>query len=298
LPQVSSVAKLALQSNFFQRTAHVKSITDGFNEIKDAHFGLIGCRIGKPPHFQHVRVMKNLCSNPPTTDGEMLAGALIARIEQNWRAGRDEHETAPSRENWRFRKAGKMSPRNASAEVTFERDLAGLGGENWANQVPTSSGLLGPHADKRRAIDLVERTGEGEYELIELKIDSNTPLFAALEILEYGALYVFSRMEAKALGYESGFSALLEAQCIRLRVLAPRSFYEFNTNEGPSPYQLEWLKRTLQIATRHLAQQIGGGFQMDFGFDVFPDGFVWESRERSTDDYVLKMAAGRHPLSG
>jgi hypothetical protein len=123
-------------------------------------------------------------------------------------------------------------------------------------------------------------------------------LFAALEILEYGALYVFSRVEAKALGYEPGFSDLLEAQRIRLRVLAPRSFYEFKTRGGRRPYQLDWLGRTLQSATRHLAQRIGGGFHMDFGFDVFPDDFTWEPRDRRPGDYVLKMAAGRRPLIG
>ena len=274
----------------------VTSITDGLDDIKDAHFGLIGCGIGKSPHFKHITALKKLCENPPATNGAVLANALLARIEQNWRAGRDKHDTAPSRENWRFRKAGKMSTRNASAEVTFERDLADLGGENWANQVPTSSGLLGPHADKRRAIDLVERTGAGEFELIELKIESDTPLFAALEILEYGALYVFSRVEVKALGYEPGFSEILEAQHIKLRVLAPQPFYEFKTRAGRRPYQLDWLGRALQSATRHLALRIGGGFHMDFGFDVFPDDFISEPEDRRREGDILKMMAGRRPL--
>jgi len=166
----------------------MKSITDGFNEIKDNHFGLTGCGIGKSPHFRHIRVLKELCENPPATDGAVLADALLARIEQNWRAGRDKRETAPSGENWRFCKAGKMDPNNPSPEVTFERDFIEVAGDDWANQVPTSSGLLGPAADGRRAIDLVERKGEGVFEFVELKIkiDDDTPLRAALEVLDLG----------------------------------------------------------------------------------------------------------------
>ena len=218
----------------------MKSITDGFNEIKDNHFGLTGCGIGKSPHFRHIRVLKELCENPPATDGAVLADALLARIEQNWRAGRDKRETAPSRENWWFCKAGKMDPNNPSPEVTFERDFIEVAGDDWANQVPTSSGLLGPWADKRRAIDLVECKGEGVFEFIELKIESDTPLIAALEVLDYAALYAFTRLNADELGYGPGFSELLEAQHIKLRVLAPQPFYGFKTRGDRRPYQLEW----------------------------------------------------------
>ncbi len=105
-----------------------------------------------------------------------------------------------------------------------------------------------------------------------------------------------SSPHAKALGYEPGFSDLLEAQRIRLRVLAPRSFYEFKTRAGRRPYQLDWLGRTLQSATRHLALRIGGGFHMDFGFDVFPDDFISEPEDRRREGDILKMMAGRRPL--
>lgn len=187
----------------------MKSITEGLNEIKDAFLGLTGCGIGASPHFKHTTVLKRLCASPPETDGVALADAFLIRVEQNWRAGHGKHNTLPSRGNWRFTKAGKITQRNPSPEVTFERDLVRLGGETWANQIPTASGLLGPHLDKRLAIDLVEKRGAGEFELIELKIDSDTPLFAAMEILEYATIYAFSRLHADALGYGPGISDLL-----------------------------------------------------------------------------------------
>ncbi len=37
----------------------VKSITDGLDDIKDTNFGLIGCGVGKSPHFGHITVLKN-----------------------------------------------------------------------------------------------------------------------------------------------------------------------------------------------------------------------------------------------
>lgn len=274
----------------------MESITDGFNEIKDAHLGLTGCGIGKSPHFKHIRVLKKLCGNPPATDGAVLADALLARIEHNWRAGRDEHETAPSRENWRFRKAGNMASYNPSPEVTFERDFIEVAGDDWANQVPTSSGLLGPWADKRRAIDLVECKGEGVFEFIELKIESDTPLIAALEVLDYAALYAFTRLNADELGYGPGFSELLEAQHIKLRVLAPQPFYGFKTRGDRRPYQLEWLEQALHTATSRLSKRIGREFQMDFRFEIFPDEFAWGPEHRRCRSHILKMMAGRRPL--
>lgn len=271
----------------------MKSITDGFNEIKDAHLKLTG----KSPRFKTITSLEKLCGNPPATDGAALADALLARIEQNWRTGRDEYETAPSRENWRFRKAGNMASYNTSREMTFERDFTELGGDDWANQVPTSSGLLGPWADKRRAIDLVERKGEGVFEFIELKIESDTPLRAAFEVLDYAALYAFSRLNADALGYGPGFSELLEAQHIKLRVLAPQPFYGFKTSGGGRLlYQLEWLEQTLQTATNRLSTRIGRTLQMGFRFEVFPDEFSWGPEHRRCRTHILKMMAGRRPL--
>ena len=63
-------------------------------------------------------------------------------------------------------------------------------------------------------------------------------------------------------------------------------------------YPLDWLGQILQSAMQHFAQRIGGGFQMDFGFDVFSDSFPWKPEDQRSDDDVRKMMTERRPLIG
>ena len=59
--------------------------------------------------------------------------------------------------------------------------------------MPTASGLWDHTADKKRAVDLVRRFGDGCFELIELKVNSHTPLRAAVEIVQYTLLFCLAR---------------------------------------------------------------------------------------------------------
>ncbi len=178
----------------------VKSIADRFDALKDAALDLASCGVGDPPHFKHRRTLMMLCANDLGADGAALADTLVEQATQNWEVGRERYGASPSRQNWRFAQVGKMVAHNRSPEVSFERALAEVGGDHWANQVPTCSGLVGYRADGRRSIDLVERVWDRSFNLIELKIGSDTPLFAALEVLDYGVLYAFTRMNARSLG--------------------------------------------------------------------------------------------------
>ncbi len=78
----------------------------------------------------------------------------------------------------------------------------------------------------------MERTGNGSFDFIELKIRSDTPLFAALEVLDYGVLYAFSRIYARSLNYNPGCSEIIDAHEIGLRVLALTQFYEYKSHTG------------------------------------------------------------------
>ena len=79
----------------------------------------------------------------------------------------------------------------------------------------------------RRAIDFIHRCGKGWYELIELNVDERggTSLFAAMEILQYGALYMFSRKNAQRLVNVSADKAVFKAAGIHLKGLAPAAYY-------------------------------------------------------------------------
>jgi len=71
---------------------------------------------------------------------------------------------------------------------------------------------------------LVRRRAPGEYEFVELKVGSDTPSYAASEVLQYAALYAFARRPYADL--ERTRRELLQAHTIHLRALAPRAFYE------------------------------------------------------------------------
>ena len=111
--------------------------------------------------------------------------------------------------------------------------------------MPTASGLVGPHADKSSNVDLVWRKDAGSYTFFELKVESNTPLYAAIQILLYGLLFVWSRNNQAALKYDTEIQPVLRASKIELCSLAPRKFYsDYNLrnlsdalNQGFSTFQ-------------------------------------------------------------
>lgn len=271
----------------------MKSILDGCSEIKNLALfhgeQQVKCARNVAQRTELIR----LCRQPPDVDGAALADRLLDKVRTNWRSGREARGKPPSRENWRFRPVGTISRLNTSPEVTFERNFIATTNGDWANQVPTASGILGTHTDKRRAIDLVRRCGNGVFEFIELKLGSDTPLYAGLELLEYGVLYAFARVEAEALQYGQGFSEILDADAIRLRVLAPAAYYRYATRNGTvHQYDLSWLDRLLNAATARLAARVEPGLQMDFAFEAFPDDFTWPAK-RDAGPYAASMMAQR-----
>ena len=169
----------------------------------------------------------------------------------------------PSKENWRWTKNLKWSPRAEVDEKTIEKLISQECGPDWVNQVPTASGLLNHAGEKRCSIDLVWRIREAEYEFIELKYrDSwrireaeyefielkyrdSTPLFAAFEVVKYGMLYLLSRKHISLLGYTMAFNPLLWAKVVHLVVLAPPEFY--------LQYKLKWLEDDLLSALECLS---------------------------------------------
>jgi hypothetical protein len=133
-----------------------------------------------------------------------------------------------SSQNFRWHKPQlAISPHNTSLEVSLERALmracAEQGRTDWSNQVPLVSGISGSHAGKRRAVDLVRRCGDGCFEFVEMKVASNTPLFATMEVLQYGLLWLLSRRDSHLLDYAG--REMIEATAIDLSILAPRPFF-------------------------------------------------------------------------
>lgn len=171
------------------------SILDGVGEIIDKWLPLTK-RYGAPPHYRHRSTFLSVVRAGPTQiDGFGLAKAIYGQICTNWsRCPRK----ARSLENWRWAPRPNHSPRNRSPEVTLERAIVQEAGVEWANQVPAASGLCGSRRDRRCCVDLVHKPPSSQsYEFIELKWNSNHPLYAAMEVLCYGMLYLFADLAEK-----------------------------------------------------------------------------------------------------
>jgi hypothetical protein len=152
----------------------------------------------------------------------------------------------------------------------LERALVGacvtVGRHDWWNQIPISSGLVNGYAGKRRAIDLVKHRGGRSYEFVELKIASNTALYATVEILQYGFVWLLSRQFRVRLGYSG--DSLLDADDVRLNVLAGKSYFQdvdFNAFEAGVTSAVG------EIAALH-------GDSMAFRMVRFPESFVWPAK--------------------
>ncbi|MBC6441735.1 MAG: hypothetical protein GDA53_01165 [Rhodobacteraceae bacterium] len=193
-----------------------------------------------------------------------LVSRLFERIEGNWRD--NAHGRTPSRRNWRQVPQTQIADINKSPETLLEKAIAVLADKGdlpqWCNQVPVASGLIDPYCDKRAALDLV-RVADGTADLIELKWDSDTPLFALFEVLRYGLVLLLSRKHAPAFGYSG--RPLIQAGTVRLTVLAPAPYY--------SGYDLRTFEESLNRSLKHLSQKHQDFPQLCFQFLSFPGKF-------------------------
>jgi len=161
----------------------------------------------------------------PPIDGVALVRELMAVMSgARWR-----EPASASGGNWAWR--SELSDHSTlSPEVVLERAVVALGGvADWTYQMPTSSGLHGSASGKRRSIDLVRRRGADHYALVELKVNSDQPLYAAFEILGYGLAYLHARRNGQR---GSGLHDVMTARRIDLVVLGPHDWYAFITRSG------------------------------------------------------------------
>lgn len=194
-----------------------------------------------------------------------LAGEMLAQLERNWlESPRNLHGRGPSAENWRLEKRLHLAAHNTSAEKTLEKAIAR--NEGWYNQIPTASGLFDAHSDKLRNIDLVHRIASNEFEFVELKVASNTPVYAAIEVLSYAVLYLFALRNYTEHDIEA--KVLLQADVVHWIVLAPVSYY---SKDGAN---LE-LERRVSAGLGNLAAALGVRCSFTFGFRAFPRTFAW-----------------------
>lgn len=187
--------------------------------------------------------------------------ATYSQIASNWQRCHEVGIGSPSAANWRWRVPQlAISAHNTSPEVRLERALIvaceRLGRSDWSNQVPVASGIAGAKAERRRAIDLVHQRSPGHFELVELKVGSDTPLYAAFEIIGYTCIWLLSRLDPPAPD-----NPLLTAKAIDAVVLAPTAFY--------APYRLDAMRRQVDDDLQRLGHE--HGVALSFRFEAIPD---------------------------
>lgn len=220
-------------------------------------------------------------------DGVLLINNAYERIYKNW-----NKKPSRSRLNWELRVVPLPLPttkrkgeHNSKAEVPLERAIAHAFNDKniMCNQMPVASGLLDKPTkespseyDKRRAIDLIYKSDalKESYEFIELKVAINkkdSPKNAAIEILEYGLLYLFSREQRNKLKYGIDKKPILRATNIGLRVLAEENYYK-NWDDDSFLSMTNQITKALRTFIEGRSQDFSG-LDMDFEFQVFTSGY-------------------------
>ncbi|MEI6641971.1 MAG: hypothetical protein WCL10_08015 [Novosphingobium sp.] len=197
----------------------------------------------------------------PPFDGRVLVAGIFETIRHNYLASNATTNKDRSKQNWRWHSLQpQIAAHNRSPEVVIERAIAAacvaLNRTDWANQIPVASGLVEGAGDGRRAIDLVRRHDENHFELIELKIASDNPLYAAVEIVGYACLWLLARSDRPGRS-----SAMLDAERIDLTVLAPEAYY--------GRFPLADIESSFDEGVRALGS--GMGVTMSFGFRRLDD---------------------------
>jgi hypothetical protein len=233
------------------------SIFDGSDEVIR---GFLGLEDGK--HLKQKSTCRRLAATGKTASNfEDLISGLYELL------GKNRTKRTPSKQNWRSDRQVYLSDDNRSPEILLERAIAILGDKGvlkgWFNQVPVASGLVDECADKRAAIDLVHLENNNAT-LVELKWASDTPAYAAFEILLYGLAYLFCFVHRDDFGYAG--KELMKVDRVSLRVMAPKCYYD--------DYSLSWLGQGLDRGVRSFSETTtGGAITMDFGFLALPGEF-------------------------
>lgn len=140
--------------------------------------------------------------------------------------------------------------------------------------IPVASGVLPEVQEGGRRIDLARQCGVAWFEFVELKVGDHcdTPLHAAVEIIGYGLIYLFSRKHWKELSYDLR-NVLLSADRVSLKVIAPAISY--------SQGSLARFESELNRGLTALVSSQDSKLTMDFRFEQLPADFELEAACKS-----------------
>ncbi len=264
-------------------------IIPGAGSIIDHWLGLDETWSGSPPRYQHKESFDRLCvEGPSQRDGLDLVKRLYNELATAWHGTMATAPRSTGSSNWRFKKRPDIAPEHPGSEVTLERAIVQVTDSNWTNQSPTLAGVLDA-GGRACNLDLIHREGTA-YTFIELKVADKGPLYAAMESLQYGIVYLFSRVHAVPLRYDANQVEVLRATAVHLRVLAPAVY--FPDKCGP------WTHRLQTVLSDGIAtlgnELLLAPLTMDFAFERFPIGFEWSPEQIDQDESRTNLLWALH----
>ena len=170
----------------------------------------------------------------------------------------------------RFRQMTEWNKeKNFSPETIFEKSLAEqvsaqTDKAQWANQIPIWSGICGSN-DRKTSLDIGYRPSAGVFHLYELKIGSDYPLYALLELITYAQGYLIARKLAEATpnaaqNIKDECGGLLNAKQVTFSVLAPADYYstrKANSTHYAKPSELEIARMSVEVGLADAARNFG-----------------------------------------
>ena len=280
------------------------SVLKGVSDIFDVWLGLAGnTKYGSKldePKYQSKRASIDLSQNGGPLGNESRSILTINNainqamlvLESNLHdAGMDNAADS----NWKWEKSYVLSPKSKSPEKVLEKLVTFAFGADWVNQIPTCNGLV-PEGASACRIDLAHRIDPESYELIELKFGwdeispgSNSPVYAAIELLEYALLYLLFRKHSLLGSSLKKDHHLILAKAIDLVVLAPTDWYSYKTRSGMrAQYSLSWLEKSIADGLQSYLNQNNLELRMNFRFQALPIEFTTAFRSLTDALYLFR----------
>ncbi len=241
-------------------------------------------------------------------------GIVKDHVQQTFTTIKEEIDRFPlherplrSRELLRFKLNTRFSEQNFAPETLFEKHLAKEAEEAkdiaWANQIPIWSGLC--EVGSKANIDIGFMPRPGHFRLFELKIGTDHPLYALIEVVTYALGYLSVRKVAGAQATDavetrrirSQDAGLLDAKNLHWTVIAPESFY-LRSEPRFAPLSLQELLTLCNCVTEFLStltrdELDNTGVQMDFSFLVLEIGSTgFNKDESSRQNWIDKIKGG------
>jgi len=260
------------------------SIFSGVSELFDEWLGLAGqdqygTKQGVPKFKSRQAAIDLSERRGSLTDQSRLnSEQVIQRAMEVLGTNIPESTWRPAASNWKWEKSLRIASHNPSPEKTLEKLTAFLLDDDWVNQVPVCNGLVADRRADACRIDLAHRIADREYELIELKFGtdgisgSDHPLFAAIEVVQYGLMYLLFRRRRFQ---QQRDHHMLQANRIKLIVLAPAAWYRFKRRGEPTleSFDFGWLATQLSSGLQAYSHEHAMGLELDVEFQALSSSF-------------------------